>query len=129
MKQTNEKVYRCDHCNKAMVSKGFMVYHEKWCKKNPNNMHKCFEWCTHLRMETEKEEHETEDGTYFVPLEKSFYCEKLEMSLYSYKLEKKLCNRKDEFNKRIEGLQRMPLQCESFKDRCDESDYYAEDKY
>jgi hypothetical protein len=105
MKTTDEKVYRCDYCNRAIVSAGSMKLHERMCKKNPNNRHECFKYCKFLKKENgylEDEEYENEV---------MFTCEKQpELSLYSYKLER--------FKKnagRIRDLTRMPLNCDLYE--------------
>ena len=106
MRKTKESVYRCDHCNRAIVSKGSMALHERMCKKNPNNQHQCFEFCNHLNKE------EAYNG------EISFTCYKRpDIELYSYKLER--------FKSKAERMidkERMPLQCELY-----ESNHYIED--
>ncbi len=48
MRKTKETVYRCEYCNKAMVSAGFMKLHERMCKENPKNKHQCFKYCGNL---------------------------------------------------------------------------------
>jgi hypothetical protein len=111
MKTTNEKVYRCDHCNKAMVSKGFMVLHERMCKQNPNNQHQCFKYCKYLSKTVDSEEDEF--GYKYNP-ETMFKCTHLQSfingNLYSYKLER-FKNKQH----RIESMIRMPLECELYE--------------
>lgn len=113
MRATNETVYRCDFCNKAIVSAGFMKLHERMCKQNPKNKHKCFEFCQYLVKEQyvdEEDEHGIRNyGIYFT-------CKKRPgIELYSYKLERFKSNKK-----RLENMERMPLECELYKD----SQYY-----
>ena len=50
MKKQLEMVYRCEHCNRAMLGASAMSRHEKYCKENPHNQHKCFDFCKHLKM-------------------------------------------------------------------------------
>ena len=112
MKETNEKVYRCDFCNRAMVSKGFMVLHERMCKRNSNNQHQCFKYCQFLTKD-EVIKHYAEDGEqYDIIGECSFYCEAKPDSegMYSYKLERYKKNKH-----RIKSLIRMPLKCDLYK--------------
>jgi len=105
MKETNEKVYRCDHCNKSMVRKGLMVIHERMCKKNPKNMHKCFEYCAHLVKETNEPEEDEYRPSY------SFHCNlNPETPLYSYKLERFKSN-----DIRRGFMTRMPLECDLYE--------------
>lgn len=109
MKQTTEKVYRCDHCNRPMVSAGLMKIHERMCKMNPNNDHKCLQWCKHLVCEKEEIIDDYGDISGYG---KSFYCEKTEEHMYSYKLERFKHN-----EGRIKGLKRMPLECNDYEDK------------
>jgi hypothetical protein len=114
MKQTNEKVYRCDYCNKAIISKGFMVFHEKWCKLNPSNHHKCFEFCENLVRTSIRSE--DEDG-YLIPDKYEFTCTAKNIGLYSYKLEKKFQKHPEILKDRIKGLERMPDECDNYEGR------------
>jgi hypothetical protein len=108
MKTTNEKVYRCDHCNRAMVSAGLMKVHERLCKSNPNNQHQCFKYCENLVKELHKLHDEYGEPSI---IEASFTCKKRPgIELYSYKLER--YKRKKE---RLEGMERMPLQCDLYE--------------
>lgn len=109
MKQTTEKVYRCDHCNKAMVSAGFMKLHERMCKKNPKNQHKCFLYCKHLVKD--QEPIRDEDGNVCGMLEASFACtKKPNIELFSYKFERYKSN-----ELRCKGMTRMPLECDLYE--------------
>jgi len=100
MKIDVRKVFECEHCGKKMLSAGAMGYHEKWCKKNPHNKHKCFALCRHLKrtlnMNTRKIE---------------FQCLASGRFMYSYHLEKK---NKYQFKKLPCDATRMPLQCDKF---------------
>ena len=109
MKETTEKVYRCEFCNKALIRKGFVVLHERMCKSNPKNKHKCFEYCAHL--EKEKNDYSGEF---------SFVCAKTQKYMYSYKLER--------FAHKAERIQndeltRMPLECQLYELSDEHSDY------
>jgi hypothetical protein len=107
MKTEQRTVFICEYCQKKMFGKGAMVRHEKYCKKNPNNQHKCFQWCKHLEMEKIREVDEM--GMYNRTW---FTCKaKQNQAMYSYKFEKNTSKPKDELN----GLERMPLECEHFK--------------
>ena len=100
MKIAQETIYRCGYCNKPMFGKGAMVRHEKWCKENPNNKHKCFDFCQHLKrehrvIEVNGEPYRVTDMT----------CTKLNKQMYSYKLEKTAnCPP-------LNNMERMPLEC------------------
>jgi hypothetical protein len=113
MKETLEKVYKCDFCKKKMRSKGSMVRHEKFCKENPNNNHICFEWCKHLKKERINEtEYNSEMGfDEIVSSKVEFACLAKNEKMYSYLLEKRLVF-KPEFTK---GLIRMPLDCNKYE--------------
>lgn len=110
MKHTNEKVYRCDHCNKVGVSVGLMVIHERMCKQNPNNQHQCFKYCNNLVKNNIKEDVYDED-TYCGFNHVEFTCAaQPEIKLYSYKLERYKSNLH-----RLKGKTRMPLKCEFYE--------------
>lgn len=113
MKETNEKVYRCDHCNKVMVSKGFMVLHERMCRMNPNNQHMCFLYCKYLEKDQEVISYGGDDGYPFNEKGNYSFCctARPELGeLYSYKLE-----RFHENKARIKSMTRMPLQCDLYE--------------
>jgi hypothetical protein len=108
MRQTNEKVYRCDFCNKAIISKGCMKLHERMCKKNPKNRHQCFKYCENLV----KDQFVIKDEDWRIcgKSEITFTCKKRpDIMLYSYKLERYKSNQK-----RLENMERMPLECEYY---------------
>lgn len=109
MKQTNEKVYRCDFCNKAIISKGSMALHERMCKKNPKNQHQCFKYCVNLIKE--QFDITDEDGYKCGASEITFTClKKPDVELYSYKLER---YKKNQI--RLEKMERMPLECDMYR--------------
>lgn len=87
-----------------MFNCGAMKLHERMCKKNPKNKHKCFQYCKHL-IKAKNSYGET-----------TFSCDKNpEFSgkeLHSYKLERYFKGRE-----RIKknGLTRMPLKCEFYE--------------
>ena len=123
MKATNEKVYRCDFCRKPMVRAGLMKIHERMCKKNPKNMHKCFEYCIYLEKTVLEADIPVFDEDPYSPREIKFKCtnEKCDLfdkELYSYKLE-----RYERKRNRLEGLIRMPLECKHFRDDSPEPEF------
>jgi len=108
---TLQEVYKCDHCGKRQFRKYDMVQHEKWCKKNPQNQHKCFQFCHHLIKS--EEEYEGADhydqGETFFGTKTVFTCGLTNQKMYSFKAERRklpVVNEPDTI--------RMPLQCESF---------------
>lgn len=104
MKTLQETIYRCDHCNRPMFGKGAMSRHEKYCKENPNNDHKCFDFCKHLKRTVFIDSDDYENYEKRTDME----CVKLKKFMYSYKFEKN-------YNKPVnalDGLERMPLECE-----------------
>ena len=111
MRVTNEKVYRCDFCNKAMVSAGVMGRHERMCKKNPNNKHKCFQYCKHLLREEIEIKNKFEEDKFFDISRGActFRCKITGIEMHSYKLERYKMNAS-----RCKKLIRMPLECESY---------------
>lgn len=122
MKIQQETVYRCDHCNRSMLGKGAMSRHEKYCRQNPNNKHKCFEFCKHL----EKAFTHEETGDYNnEPRITHMTCTKLNIKMYSYKFEK---NTTKPINALI-GLTRMPLECDSYEDMHEPTEDYDFDEF
>lgn len=87
--------YKCDHCSKASTSASAMSQHEKKCYYNPNNRHKCFDYCKHL------------ERVAGMKNRIDFRCKVTEELMYSYKAEKTSI--------KTEGMKRMPLQCEQFE--------------
>ena len=112
MKTILKKVYYCDHCNKHMINAGAMSRHERFCNQNPNNWHKCFDYCDHLIKTSELVKSGDEETP---PVYKTiFTCKELNKKLYSYLLEKKA-------PQHIEpDMERMPLHCDSFKNSTEE---------
>jgi hypothetical protein len=105
MTQQECTVYKCGFCRKKYLVKHACEKHEKYCPKNPNNWHVCWD-CPHLetgRVETE--------GGYMEPgpTFKTFRCTKLEKDLHSYVAERigHSC---------IGDTERMPLFCPDHPD-------------
>lgn len=101
---TQKLVFECEFCGKRMLNKGSMTLHERMCRKNPNNKHKCFQYCRWLNM------------TYEEGL-RVFYCGNVncflsEENLYSYKLERNYIGR---MQIERQKLIRMPLQCDCYE--------------
>ena len=89
------QAYQCAYCPKASTSAGAMAQHEAKCKRNPNNLHKCFDYCTHLERVC-------------IGYHKwGFRCEATGIMMYSFHAEKSSIN--------LTGLQRMPLKCAHHK--------------
>lgn len=109
MKTIIEKVYHCEFCKKYGRSAGAMARHEKYCASRPENRHKCFDECTHLKMSCELINGKYPESRY--SYKTVFTCAADGSKLYSYLLEKNM-NFKPEF---IEGLKRMPVQCAMHK--------------
>lgn len=108
MKEEKKMVYTCVFCGKYYISKHHAKTHEDFCKKNPNNQHACFDFCTHLKRNSIL----TEDGhiTYFT-------CEAKDgKKMFSYKAEKFIKLYPSINNLDISGAERMPLTCELFKE-------------
>ncbi len=87
------QAYKCDHCSKSSTSPGAMFQHERKCRSNPNNKHKCFDYCRHLKREYAATGQERLD----------FVCQKTGKLMYSYKAEYR--------GFKLDGLERMPLNC------------------
>lgn len=92
--------YQCDFCPKASTKAGAMAIHEKKCKHNPNNKHKCFDYCAQL------------EKVYMGHNRTGFQCKVTGDMMYSFHAENSSIN--------ITGLKRMPLQCEHHKYMSDE---------
>jgi phage FluMu protein Com len=107
MKKQQETVYRCEHCNKAMFGAGAMSRHEKYCPKNPNNQHKCFDFCKHLKREFTYSGDNYNIHTRIT----NFTCKLTGKKMYSYKFEKNTIKPATALN----GLERMPLKCDLHK--------------
>lgn len=106
MKAITEKVYHCEHCKKYMLSASSMSRHEKYCRMNPNNKHKCFDLCRHLQKSRVY-------GTIYHGVTQ-FRCAITGEKMYSYLLEKK---QTAYFGNKInfDGLIRMPLECNDYR--------------
>lgn len=100
----NVTLYICEHCRKAYQSDRYIERHEKYCKKNPANDHKCFQMCKHLKRSRDYDEHEYGGVEYTV-----FICEKTGEEMYSYIAEKKRLVEKGYING-----DRMPLECKHY---------------
>ena len=114
MKIILQNVYHCEYCEKKQFRKCDMSRHEKHCKQNPNNQHKCFEICKHLLKE--EEEYKVQysgddtDGGY-VGTRTVFKCALTNQKMYSYIAERKrlpVVNEPDTI--------RMPLECDKYED-------------
>ncbi len=108
MKTETRKVYQCEFCRKRMLSAASMARHERYCKARPENQHKCFQMCSHLKRKKVLIDGKYPDSRYSYKTE--FTCDKVPYQLYSYLLEKKASlweNRKISF----EGMFKMPTTC------------------
>ena len=117
MKLIETTIFICDFCGKKQFRKSDMTKHEKWCKKNPQNKHKCFEFCKHLVKS--REHYEQGDFTGFKTI---FTCSKLNQEMYSSIAERR------KLPVITDGVTvRMPLECEHYTDTnpayCDHPDY------
>lgn len=107
MKITETTVYECGFCGKKQYRKCDMSKHEKWCKKNPNNDHKCFQYCTHLVRDREI----FDDTEGYEKTRRTFTCSLLNKKMYSYIAERR------GIVSNLSGCERMPLECDFYKDR------------
>lgn len=106
MKIENKKIYRCDFCSKYYIHKGHIEKHENYCRYNPKNQHKCFEFCQHL---IRKRIDISESNSFRVDIT-VFECKYYENDeLYSYQAEKR------NLDVIKDGI-RMPLQCEYYEE-------------
>lgn len=110
MKEETKLVFTCDFCGKKQFRKSDMVKHEKWCSKNPNNQHKCFEYCKHLIKTQEEYDGESYNES-FIGNRTIFECALTKQKMFSYIAERKklpVINELDEI--------RMPLECDMYVD-------------
>jgi len=103
MKIKQATVYKCDHCGRNMLRKGAAEKHETYCRKNPNNMHRCFAYCKHLIKGKEGEIGETPQHT-------TFTCAKTGKQMWSY-----IAERRDLKEAFYGDNERMPLECDFFE--------------
>ncbi len=105
MKTETMVIYTCEFCGKYYKTK-YCKFHETYCKQNPNNKHKCFEFCNHLeRIKEAILDYNGERTTGFFPT--SFWCRKKNTYLYSYIAEK---NKHPDLN----DCNKMPLECRDY---------------
>ena len=103
MKIIEKKVYHCEFCKKYSLFKHVITQHEKLCKFNPENKHKCFEYCNFLK----------KDGGFDCLgelTEVRFYCTKKQIHLKSYKVK-----RNSYLMERNMNYEWMPKECELFE--------------
>jgi len=112
MKTEVKKVYYCEHCRKHMLSASSMSRHEKYCRNKPENKHKCFDMCRHLK----RERMVSVKGIQTV-----FSCKVTGVKMYSYLAEKKQTSYFGNPIK-VDGLTRMPLDCKDYE-AMSESEY------
>jgi hypothetical protein len=103
----NQKIYCCEFCNKKHYKKNIISLHERQCRNNPKNKHKCFQYCKFL----DKIYDPCEENGFDRLIEfscKNEKCGFYEKPLYSFKYERFHSNKI-----RIEenDLIRMPLDC------------------
>ncbi len=109
MQVTVANIYKCDFCGKRQFRQCDMTRHEKWCKKNPNNFHICFQFCNHL-IKTDGE-YEGED---YVGTKTIFTCGVTKQEMFSYLAEKRNLPVTKE-----ENTIRMPLECDKYTTEAD----------
>lgn len=116
MKESQKTVYKCDHCGKNYLVKRFALRHESFCKKKPENMHKCFEYCEHLIKGIES--YTTSDTYPETPVNRvTFQCAKTGNFMYSFMAEKlKIVPTYNDYDAVGRTYSRMPLECDLYKD-------------
>lgn len=93
----NITLYKCEYCGKKYQRRTFGERHERYCYLNPRNDHPCFKYCEYLdfyRGDTEGRPR------------KIYKCTAKGIDMFCYTAERKKLN--------VDGLQRMPLQCEFY---------------
>lgn len=112
MKTEVKKVYYCEHCRKHMLSASSMSRHEKYCRNKPENKHKCFELCRHLKSAIELIP--GRDPSYSKGYKRTFTCNITGEKMYSY-LAEKVATSYFGNPMNFEGLKRMPLECKDYR--------------
>ena len=95
-----------------MISAAAMARHEKYCRHNPNNKHKCFDLCRHLLRKRTLIEGKDPFNRY--SYQTILSCNNLNIKMYSYLLEKKQTSFRGHPIK-ADGLIRMPLECAHYE--------------
>ena len=113
MKKETRTVYICEHCGKKMFGASAMSVHEKFCRQNPNNLHKCFQYCQHLKKTGGEKRYDYEHDGFCKRNPISFTCSLLKKELYSYKLENK---QRFQIKNILKNKERMPLVCDGYLD-------------
>ena len=111
MKTIKGKYYQCEYCGRKMFGAGAMGYHEKYCKQNPKNMHKCFGFCNHL-IKSEKivdSDYYEDDYGFGTTKQTEFTCAITGKKMYSYHREKMY------WQYVTPDMVRMPLECEYYE--------------
>ena len=112
MKTEVKKIYCCEYCSKHMLSASAMSRHEKYCRNKPENKHKCFDLCRHLKRNIELipgKDPADRNG-----YKRTFTCNITGEKMYSYLAEKKQTSYfGNPMN--FEGLKRMPLECKDYQ--------------
>lgn len=111
MKEKIKTLYFCDFCGKHYLNKVFGRHHEVYCRKNPNNQHKCFE-CINLSIYCDQNDDDEIMST-------EFTCTAKHIELYSYVAERKANSPREYWSKGyfqeiVSVLTRMPLECDLF---------------
>lgn len=109
MKAELKKVYYCDYCKKHSISASTISRHEKYCKMNPKNAHKCFEFCRYLKRD--RTTHFNDEGEAY-GRKTEFTCMVTDNKMYSFLLEKR--DSLYPYHNILKGLTRMPLECKLF---------------
>lgn len=87
MKVLQKTVYKCDHCGKNYLHKGYAERHEKWCVRNPDNIRACRE-CKFLEKVDASLYESWEYGSHIRRVN-IFYCQKTTNLMYPLKSEGK----------------------------------------
>lgn len=106
----NQKIFCCEFCNKKHYRQNVITLHERQCRNNPKNKHKCFQYCKFLKKHNDIfDENELNYPAEFRCI--NVKCELYNKLLYSFKYER--------YNRNIENIEqnnliRMPLICEHY---------------
>ena len=84
MKTETRKIYNCEYCSKYYKLAHFCEYHERLCKKNPDNQRVCY-GCGYLskrKLEVESR-YETLDTSDNIQIVSTLFCSKLNVMMHT----------------------------------------------
>ena len=104
----NVQAWQCVFCGKLYKAraKHHCEKHEKYCKDNPANNHKCFDFCEHLEAGYQDIPSDYDDDA--IRVDRTFTCKVTGKLMHSYIAERRGLGC-------VSETDRMPLECEHYK--------------